>query len=279
MNRICRWIMASMAMGGVAWLWLGLGYAVADAAEAEPSSGLELRVLTYNIHHAEGTDGVIDYARLARMIQAFEPDVVALQEVDRMTGRVERVDQIQRLAELTGMHFTFGKAMDYDGGEYGNAILSRFPLSEVRVHALPKGDGAGQEPRAAVDALVVPPANRMPPFRFVSTHLCHLRDETRLEQSEVLIRALRENADPEPVVLAGDFNARAGSASIIAWISAGWRDATAPQSVIDYIWVRAADAWGVREVHTLNDRIVSDHRPVLAVLQAPPAQAAEAAAP
>lgn len=279
MNRLCRWIVASMALGVVGWMWLGLGYAVADAAEAEPSTGAELRVLTYNIHHAEGTDGVIDYARLARMIQAFEPDVVALQEVDRMTGRVERVDQIQRLAELTGMHFTFGKAMDYDGGEYGNAILSRFPLSDVRVHALPKGEGSGQEPRAAVDALVVPPTDRMPPFRFVSTHLCHLRDETRLEQSEVLIRALSENAGPEPIVLAGDFNARAGSGSIGAWTSAGWRDATAPQSVIDYIWVRAEDAWCVREVHTLNDRIVSDHRPVLAVLQARPAQAAEAAAP
>ena len=62
-----------------------------------------LRVLTYNIHHGEGTDGKFDYERLARVINGLKPDVAALQEVDRNTRRANGVDQAALLAKLTGM--------------------------------------------------------------------------------------------------------------------------------------------------------------------------------
>src|SRR3990172_3828554 len=85
---------------------------------AEP---LRVRVLTYNIHHGEGTDGRIDLARIAAVIQRLAPDVVALQEVDKLTSRSEGVDQAAELGRLTKLHAAFGKAMDYAGGEYGQA--------------------------------------------------------------------------------------------------------------------------------------------------------------
>src|SRR5262245_18009288 len=85
-----------------------------------------LRILTFNIRHGEGTDGVFKLARVADVINAQAPDLVALQEVDRGTRRVEGADQPAELARLTGLHGTFGKAMDYDGGEYGLVILSRW---------------------------------------------------------------------------------------------------------------------------------------------------------
>ncbi len=78
-----------------------------------------LRVLTYNIHHGEGTDRKFDLERLAKSIQAPAPDMVALQEVERKTRRASGGDQAAELGKLTGMHAEFGKAMDYSGGEFG----------------------------------------------------------------------------------------------------------------------------------------------------------------
>lgn len=80
------------------------------------SETIPLRVLSYNIHHGEGVDGKFDLERIAKVIQSVNPDLVALQEVDRNTTRASDVDQAQELAELTGMHMAYGKALDYQGG-------------------------------------------------------------------------------------------------------------------------------------------------------------------
>src|SRR5258708_24205877 len=87
-----------------------------------------LRVLTYNIHHGEGTDGRFDLWRLAEVMKSVQPDVVALQEVDRGTERSSSVDQLAELERLTHMHAEFGKAMDFSGGSYGVARLCAWPL-------------------------------------------------------------------------------------------------------------------------------------------------------
>jgi len=129
-----------------------------------------LRVLTYNIHHGEGMDGRIEYERLAAIIARLKPDVVALQEVDRSTTRSGGADQLSRLASLTGMNGEFGRAIYHAGGEYGETILSRFPLVWAKTHPLPFRPG--QEPRAALAALIEPD-NGLPSFVLVGTHLCH----------------------------------------------------------------------------------------------------------
>src|SRR5215207_8498273 len=99
---------------------LGLVAAIA-ALGGEPAArpaGKTLRVLSYNIHHAEGTDGKLDLARIAGVIRAAEPDLVAVQEVDRDTTRTNKVDQTAELAKLTKLHGEFAKAIDLQGGGY-----------------------------------------------------------------------------------------------------------------------------------------------------------------
>ena len=95
-------------------------FALCACGSPEP---FRLRVLSYNIHHGQGTDGRFDLARLAEVIDRLEPDLVALQEVDHRTRRAKGVDQAAELGRLTGMHSWFGKAMDFSGGGYGDSPL------------------------------------------------------------------------------------------------------------------------------------------------------------
>ena len=134
------------------------------SASAEPTEPSTLRVLTYNIHHGEGRDGRVDYERLAATIARLKPDVIALQEVDNKTRRVDGIDQATELARRLKMKHFFGKAIDFSGGQYGQAILSRFPIGTHKTHLLPSG--AEQEQRIAVEA-TVKPDNGLPEFRFV----------------------------------------------------------------------------------------------------------------
>src|SRR5689334_21597772 len=101
--------------------------ACAGLVPADEPAPKALRVLTYNIHHSEGTDGKLDLPRVVWVIKAARPDVVMLQEVDRNTTRTGKVDQTAELARFTGLHAEFGKAIDLQGGGYWLAVLSRFP--------------------------------------------------------------------------------------------------------------------------------------------------------
>ena len=222
-----------------------------------------LRVLTYNIHHGEGTDRRFDYERLADLISGLKPDIVALQEVDVKTTRVDGIDQAALLGEMTGMNVVFGSAMPFSGGAYGEAILSRFPISEDRTYPLPFS--YGQEPRAVLRATISPDKG-LPEFAFLGTHLCHQSEENRLQQVKELRRRAGGN-DKLPVIIAGDFNARPGSVTIEAMLGDEWIDATAPESVIDYVFIRKSDRWKVKKVTTVDDLVVSDHRPVLVELE------------
>ncbi|MDB4778333.1 endonuclease/exonuclease/phosphatase family protein, partial [bacterium] len=95
-----------------------------------------LRVLTYNIHHGRAMDGQFDYERLAATIAKLKPDVVALQEVDNKTERASGVDQAKRLGELLEMNHVFGNALYFSGGQYGEGVLSRFPIKDAKAHHL-----------------------------------------------------------------------------------------------------------------------------------------------
>ncbi len=234
------------------------------ACNAQPERrGPTLRVVTYNIHHGQGTDGKFDYQRQADLINSLSPDVVAVQEVDRGTNRASEDKQAEILGKLCEMQFAFGNAMHYDGGEYGEAILSKHPMTGAKTHSLPYR--FGQEPRAAL-AVRIEPKGGLPPFAFVGTHLCHQSSETRTEQAKQL-NHLFSAVSEMPIVLAGDLNARPGSPPMQELLGKHWRDAIAPASVIDYVLYRQADPWRVVETKIVDDLVASDHRPVLAVLE------------
>src|SRR4029079_18089199 len=76
----------------------------------------EIRIMTYNIHHGEDMTGKIDIARIAEVINRYKPDVVALQEVDSITNRNGKVDQMAELGRLTHMQQTYGRNFAYEGG-------------------------------------------------------------------------------------------------------------------------------------------------------------------
>lgn len=86
------------------------------------------RVMTFNIHHGEGLDGQVDLPRIAEVIRRERADLVALQEVDKGVLRTARRDLSGELAALTGLTSVFSNNFHYQGGEYGNAVLSRFPV-------------------------------------------------------------------------------------------------------------------------------------------------------
>lgn len=226
-----------------------------------------VRVLTYNVHHCEGTDGKLDVERIARVILAARPDLVALQEVDVKAKRTGGVDQAARLAELTRLHVAFGPAMPFQGGEYGNAVLSRWPIAESKNYALPRDEEKkSPEPRGLITCRVTPD-NGLPPLVFASTHLCHQVAAAREKQTAELNATLSSDLAAAPVVLAGDFNALSASAAMQTLLSKRWVDATARISKIDFVLVRTGDPWRVVEAVTLDEAVASDHRPVLAVLE------------
>jgi endonuclease/exonuclease/phosphatase family metal-dependent hydrolase len=244
---------------------MGLAFVVLPGCQngsVKPRTPGTLRVLSYNIHHGEAMDKKFDYERLAKVINDLSPDIVALQEVDVGTERASGVDQAALLGRLCKMHHAFGHAMPYQGGQYGEAILSRFPIEKVLVHPLPYQ--FEQEPRAALEVRITPEG--IGPIVFVGTHLCHQKVENRVQQTQ-RIGKLFPKQEGSPVILAGDFNARPGSEPMKVLLEAGWVDAVAPHSVIDYVLLRSCDPWKVKEVTIVDEPVVSDHDPVMVVLQ------------
>ncbi|MBN8247509.1 MAG: endonuclease/exonuclease/phosphatase family protein [Verrucomicrobia bacterium] len=250
-------------------LALALGTGCHQAPSALPGS---VRVLSYNIHHGEGTDGKLDLDRIATVIRSADPDLVAVQEVDQRTTRTGGVDQTAALAERTGMHAVFGKAMDFSGGAYGQAVLSRWRVETSEVFPLP-GE-PGREPRIALLTRVRPPGSPAPLW-FVSTHFDHERGDLRVKSAEALMDRLRTLEGP--VILAGDFNATPESRPLqilqqrFTDAATGRPEPTIPAEVpdrrIDFVLFAPGDAWRVVETAVLPEALASDHRPVRVTLQ------------
>ncbi|MFG0261542.1 MAG: endonuclease/exonuclease/phosphatase family protein [Novipirellula sp. JB048] len=234
-------------------------------------------MLCYNIHYGQGTDGEYDVPRLARVIAAVKPDLVALQEVDVGVKRSGRVHQAQRLAELTGMAVRFGPTQHYQGGLFGNAVLSRLPILDVAIHPLPYTEATAEQvtyPRGAI-AVTVRAADDQP-VRLVSTHFQHNVAADRLAEA-VQINRLFAGDDALPTILAGDINATADS-SPVSELLKKWNHAlddhvfptvpaVDPTVRIDYIFYRPASAFRLLDADVIAEPVASDHRHVFAELE------------
>ncbi len=241
------------------------------AADKAPT----LRVLSYNVHHGEGVDGRLDLERIAAVIRAANPDLAALQEVDQRAQRTGGIDQPAEYIRLTGMHGWFGAAMPFQGGAYGQVLLSRWPMRTCQIVRLPGSPGV--EPRIAVTALVDAP--RLGRIRWVGLHLDAGREDgDRWEQAGTLIREL--GRDGIPTLMAGDFNARPDSRVMQHLLdpSTGWLDtagawaaptspAESPRSRIDYVLASPRTAWETVQSEVISEAAASDHRPLLVVLR------------
>jgi len=169
------------------------------------SGGHRLRALTYNVHRCLGTDGRLSPKRIAEVIAAFEPDLVALQELDVGRIRTGAVDQAHEVAHHLGMSFHFHPALRLMEELYGDAILTPRPCTLVKAGALPGlPDRHELEPRGALWAAVEAGDATL---QVINTHL-GLSVRERQVQIDTLLGPewLGHPSCQDPVLLIGDFN-------------------------------------------------------------------------
>lgn len=259
------------------------GMIAVGCAGAAVRAPAELRVLVYNIHAGKDAAGVDNLERVARLVKDTRADVALLQEVDVKTTRSGNVDQPARLRELTGMHVTFGKTLDYQGGSYGIAILSRWPIDSSGVTPLPIDppqlrSGVSYEPRGALRAFIQSPHGAL---IALNTHLDASRDDRYRRQESQAIVAIADSLRPRGLLLVGgDFNSEPGSAvqqALVssrlfdAWLTCGHGSgmtypADSAVKRIDYLFLEDATACSRAEVLATD---ASDHRPVLVLVRVP----------
>ncbi len=246
------------------------------AAPLSSSSGLArktIRVMTYNIHVGVGMDKKLDLERIAAVISNEHPDLVGLQEVDRGVKRTELRDEIAELAKLTGMEYAFAHNLDYQGGQYGVAILSRFPIKKTDHR---KYENLREAERRGMIRAEIQLNGRL--ISFVTTHLDYQHADGRVFETQQLLEFLEPVK--EPLIVVGDFNDEpTGEACKLmlagfqdAWIGGKAKElglsypADKPTKRIDYIFTRRADRIRVKKAW-LVPTLASDHLPVIADLE------------
>jgi endonuclease/exonuclease/phosphatase family metal-dependent hydrolase len=235
-------------------------------------------VLVYNIHAGKDAAGSENLARVAELVRSTGADLVLLQEVDRNTQRSGPADQPATLARLTGYSVAFGRTISFQGGDYGVALLSRWPIRRdtlvpLLVTAPPGRTTEGREQRGVLLAVVDAPGG---PLAVLNTHLDHTGDDVwRLQEIAGVLRVASTAREARmPLLLGGDLNARPespvhqelrGAGLRDAWAGCGEGDAmtfpaSAPDRRIDYLYVDGGTRCERAQVLPSQ---ASDHRPLL----------------
>lgn len=237
-----------------------------------------LRILTYNIHAGKDAKQVDNLERVAALIKEQDADIVLLQEVDKNTQRSGKVDQLGRLEQFTGMHGAFGKTLDYQGGDYGIAILSKWEITStfmtpLKVEPPQTRAGGSKEPRGALTVVTKSPFGDL---TIINTHIDASRDDTYRKQEAPQVVALARSNERKGarVIVGGDFNSTPDSevqklvrASGLrdAWMECGSGDGLSfpddvPVKRIDYLFLTGK--MSCTGALVLESR-ASDHRGVL----------------
>lgn len=240
-------------------------------AEALTAGGT-LRVMSYNIHHCDppyNTGEATDIDTIIGVIAKQNPDIVALQEVDMYTTRSgSNVHQAKVIADRLGMFYFFAPAINYQGGKYGVAILSKYPMSENTLLELPRPDVTGEKRVIARSKITLPGGAAI---RFGCTHFDLKTDNKKAQVDKVNELA---SAETLPFIIAGDLNATEGSAVINTLDNTFTRTchgctptspARNPNNTIDYIaYYDPGKTLTVLSHKTVNETYASDHRPIVA---------------
>lgn len=268
-----------LAPRGGARLGRTLAIAMAVAAVAGPVAALvntpappdatpaprTFRFMTYNIHQGFDTGQIPSLEVLADTIRAESPDVVCLQEVVRGWMIDEQHDALSLLAERLGMQYVW---LPNIGDLYGNAVLSRYAMTNVKRVAYAREPGIRHQPRGV---LFVRTGN----LTIGCTHLDELSDASIVRQEQVRT-IIREAGDTTPLVIAGDLNAEPGDIEVRLLNEWGLDDlgqsagdtttGDTPQKRIDYVWGRGvvgAQAHTVSGLDLVDAKRASDHRPLI----------------
>ena len=164
------------------------------------------RILSYNVHRCVGVDRRLDVGRIADVIAAQAPDIVALQEIDVGRARTGGIDQAHQLSQRLGMAFHFNAALRIEHEQYGDAILTALPERLIKAAALPGHPRLSRlEPRGALWVAVTVAGVEI---QVINTHLGLVPGE-QWRQTEALAGPdwLGAAAGTDAVILIGDFNA------------------------------------------------------------------------
>jgi endonuclease/exonuclease/phosphatase family metal-dependent hydrolase len=235
-------------------------------------SDVTMNVLTFNIHSGLGPRG-LNLEQIAREIESWDPDVVLMQEVDRLRHHSGGIDQPAWLAERLGMEYAYGANESPGNGQIGNATLSRYPIVDQTNTHLPHQPGLRDallrgllRTRIQVGETVV---------SIFNTHLQPSYDSLKLAQMRVVAQIVA--ADPQPKLLGGDFNATSAGAVLAlarpflsdAWAVGVGPDGTSPNGHKGRIDFVLHSSEFVPEAARTIDSAVSDHRAVGATLTLP----------
>jgi endonuclease/exonuclease/phosphatase family metal-dependent hydrolase len=231
---------------------------------ATSRAGAAVRVMTWNIHGGVGADRACDLDRVLDVVQAHDPDIVALQEIDARRRRKRHAAAFDFLSEALGAHRAEARLITAPDGDYGHALVSRWPMSGVVRHDISIGR---HEPRAAIEATVETPLGRL---HVMAVHL-GLGFGERRRQGERL--AALAAAGGTPSIILGDFNDWVWRSSVERALARFAPDSTRhktfparlPLLSIDRICARPqgliARSWTDPQA-----RRASDHLPVIAEL-------------
>jgi len=227
------------------------------------ASSNHVRVMTWNIHGALGGNPRFDLDRVIALVRSHSPDIVALQEIDsRRVREAQAGNPFDVLQEALGAHGVGAKTVVTADGEYGQALISRWPLENTQIHDLSYPE---REPRHAICSDVITPFG---PLRVIATHL-GLALRERRSQTIALLKMLGRL--DRPTVALGDFNdwlwagsVRRGLARALPGFS---RHRTFPARLplfqLDRVYLSPGSA--LIGSHTdYQARDLSDHLPVIA---------------
>ena len=161
-----------------------------------------ITVITYNIQHGVGLNDKLDLEKIANVIKVENPDIVAFQEVDVKTKRTGGLDEPKILGDLLGFKSFFGKSISFDGGKYGNAIITR-DSNAIQIDHFPL---PGSELRSLL--AVQTKSSMGTPYVLACTHLC-LNETNRMKSTEIINNWVK--GIQFPTILVGDLNCESNS--------------------------------------------------------------------
>lgn len=256
--------------------YLIIGLIIFNSCKDKQEQSVSLKILSYNIRHGVGLDTILDLSRSAKIIRTLSPDLVALQEIDNFCSRSDSIDQTEYLSQKTNMKGTFGKFMDFQGGEYGMATLSAKPLISSKTLQIPK---AKYEPRTSIVHEVQLTENCN--IVFANVHFDWVNEEEgssiRLSQAKALVNYI--DTFNKAAIITGDFNCTPDSDTMKYFANQGFifvekgEDNLSFQGEnkveIDHLIYRNTEkvSFKKKSFQLLNEPVVSDHRPLLVELE------------
>jgi endonuclease/exonuclease/phosphatase family metal-dependent hydrolase len=255
-------------------------------AQEEP---VLLKILSYNIHYGVGMDSKKDLRRIAEVINRLDPDIVGLQEVadSNMTATI---------SQLTGMIGIFGASTEIEPPNlyrlldipvpesqlfYGDAILSKYPFLYLGNVSIPSASSSRYEAMCA-DVNLSGKYGKETKVRFITTHFDYLRTIgsklAREAAVEVIETTFIDSSRDIPYILTGDLNATPVSVPLKLLEEKGWviedtgKDLLTvpsmnPRKQIDYVLVRPRNRWRIIDVSVIDEKLASDHCPILMTLE------------